>query len=219
MRAVVFANGRLANPLLDRAQVRPDDWVLAADGGAVHCRELGVVPDVVIGDLDSAPQGEIDRLRAGGAQVLGHPQRKDQTDLELALAHAFEGGADEIVILAAMGERWDQTIANLLLLGTVGLPSGRVRIVDGTQQIGIVRGGEVIRLDGLPGDTVSLLPLAGDALGVTTHGLEYPLEGATLKFGASRGVSNSLIEAEAEVRLLEGVLLVVVIHKDPDGSV
>lgn len=214
MRAVVFANGRLTHPHLDRAILRPDDWILAADGGAVHCRELGVVPDVVIGDLDSAPQDEIDRLRAGGAQVLDHPRRKDQTDLELALAHAYEGGADEIVILAAMGERWDQTLANVLLLRSINLPSGRTRIVDGTQQIGILRGGDVIRLDGLPGDTVSLLPIAGDAVGVTSRGLEYPLEGATLVFGASRGVSNSLTEAEAEVRLLEGVLLVVVIHKD-----
>ncbi|MCL4368347.1 MAG: thiamine diphosphokinase, partial [Actinobacteria bacterium] len=112
---MIFANGRLSDPLLDRSLLRPDDWILAADGGAVHCRELGVVPAAVIGDLDSTPADEIQRLQADGVQILRHPRRKDETDLELAITYASQAGADEVLILGAMGDRWDQTIANLLL--------------------------------------------------------------------------------------------------------
>lgn len=213
MRAVIFANGRLSDPLLDRSLLRPDDWILAADGGTAHCRELGVVPAAVIGDLDSAPADQIERLRADGVQILRHPRRKDETDLELAIAYASQAGADELLILGAMGDRWDQTLANMLLLSLVDLPSGRALIVDGRQQVGLLRAGETFVLQGQPGDTVSLLPIAGDAEGITTHGLEYALQGSTLRFGATRGVSNLLLTTEADVTLQAGILLVVLIRK------
>lgn len=213
MRTVIFANGRLSDPLLDRGLLRPDDWIIAADGGTAHCRELGVVPAVVIGDLDSTPADEIERLKANGVQIIRHPRRKDETDLELAMMHAVQAGADEILILGAMGDRWDQTIANLLLLSLVDLPSGRALIVDGRQQVGLLRAGEAFVVRGLPGDTVSLLPIAGDAGGITTDGLEYALRGSTLRFGATRGVSNLLLTTEASISLQEGKLLVVLIRE------
>jgi thiamine pyrophosphokinase len=212
LRAVIFANGRLSDPLMDRSLLRADDWILAADGGAVHCRELGVVPAAVIGDLDSAPSDEVDRLKAVGVEIIRHPQRKDETDLELAIAYACQAGADEVLILGAMGDRWDQTIANLLLLSLIDLPSGRALIVDGVQQVGLLRGGETFPLRGQPGDVVSLLPIAGDASGITTDGLEYALQASTLRFGATRGVSNLLLRTDASVSLREGKVLVVLIR-------
>ncbi len=219
MRAVIFANGRLSDPLLDRSLLRPDDWILAADGGAAHCRELGVVPAAVIGDLDSAPADEIERLQADGVQILRQPRRKDETDLELAITYASQAGADEVLILGAMGDRWDQTIANLLLLSQIDLPSGRALIVDGRQRVGLLRAGETFVLRGHPGDIVSLLPISGDAGGITTRGLEYALQASTLRFGATRGVSNLLLGTEAGISLEEGMLLVVLIRKPAVGTV
>jgi thiamine pyrophosphokinase len=73
----------------------------------------------------------------------------------------------------------------------------------------LVQSGQRVSLKGQPGDLVSLLPLAGDASGVTTSGLAWELEGDRLRFGFSRGVSNEMTASEAGIEVEEGLLLVV----------
>ncbi len=215
MRAIVFANGRLSDPLLDRGRLRPDDRIIAADGGARHCRELGLIPGAIIGDFDSLTPEELAAFQASGSSLVPHPRRKDETDLELALGYARDQGADEILVLGGMGARWDQTLANVLLLAELDLPAGRALLADGNQEVCLLRGGERLRLAGSLGDTVSLIPVAGDAQGVATQGLEYPLAGEPLRFGATRGVSNAIRSLPAAVSLLAGALLVVLIRRAP----
>ncbi len=210
MRAVIFANGTFSDPQQARDLLRADDVVIAVDGGTRHAWEIGVDPQLVIGDLDSLTPEERERLRAGGARVSSHSPHKDRTDLELALLHAASEGADEIVILAALGGRLDQTIANLLLLTLPELIDRDVRIVQGAESTFVIRDESFIA--GHPGDTVSLIPLGGDAVGVTAKGLEWPLDDETLRFGPARGVSNVLRAKQASVRVRRGLLLCVVTH-------
>jgi thiamine pyrophosphokinase len=209
MRAVVIANGRLSHPASDGARTRPDDWILAADGGLRNCRMLGLTPAVIIGDLDSVHASELAGLQSAGVTVVQHPERKDETDLELALAYAVAHGAQEILVLGALGDRWDQTLANALLLASPTLAAVPTWLMDGLQQVTLARPGTLLALHGHAGDTVSLLPMAGDAQGITTNGLEYPLHGETLRFAATRGVSNTLVGTTATVQLTAGLLLVV----------
>ncbi len=106
MRAVIFANGSLNSPV----RLSPEDFIIAADGGTRHCLALGLVPAVVIGDLDLLTPADLETLKARGTRILQFPVRKDFTDLELALQHARTSGADEILILGALGRagtrRW-----------------------------------------------------------------------------------------------------------------
>lgn len=212
MRAVIFANGVFSHPEIDRARLRPDDWLIAVDGGARHCQALGLTPAVLIGDFDSINTQERQALDQQGVTMVSYPACKDETDLELALRYAVEGGADEVLILAGMGSRWDQSLANLLLPAMVELAGARVRLVDGPQEAALVRGGETLKLHGQPGDKVSLIPMRGDVHGVTTHGLEYPLKEDSLYFGATRGVSNILLGEEATIHLERGIMACFVIH-------
>lgn len=213
LRAVIFANGELAHPDLDRSHLRPEDWLIAADGGNRHCRLLGLAPRTLIGDFDSLTPTDIQAAEQSGIELVRHPSRKDQTDLELAIRYAFDHGADEILILGALGARWDQSLANLLLPTAPGLEQAHIRLLDGRQEILLIHAGRSLELRGRPGDTVSLIPLAGDARGVTTQGLEYALRQGTLPFGATLGVSNVLIAASATVTLAEGLLLCIVLHE------
>jgi thiamine pyrophosphokinase len=213
LRAVVFANGLFSAPQAAQAAIRPEDLVIAADGGYRHLRALGLAPDVAIGDFDSLEAADLESLAAEGAEIIRHPAHKDFTDLELALRLAHERGAAEILVYGALGARWDQTLANLLLPAAAGLQEARIVLVDGPQEIHLVRSGETFRVRGRPGDTLSLVPLGGNAAGVTTGGLEYPLRGETLYFGATRGISNVFLEETASVQLESGTLLCVVIHK------
>ncbi len=210
MRVIIFANG----DYLPQGEPLPSDVLIAADGGARHLMKLGLTPGLVIGDLDSLCAFERVALEEAGAEIIAYPPRKDQTDLELALKKAREFHPDEIVIYGALGARWDMTFANLLLLAHPTLGCQNVRLIDGSQELRLLRGGNHTTIDGSPGDTLSLIPLSGDAVGIASIGLEYALNEDTLFFGAARGVSNLLLDEQAIVTLREGLLLVVHIRKD-----
>ena len=213
LRAVIFANGSLNPPV----SLLPGDFIIAADGGTRHCLELGLIPAVVIGDLDSLTPTELEMLKTQGAKILQFPVRKDFTDLELALQHARTSGADEILILGALGNRWDQTLANVAL--PAAFPELNIILADGDQEFFYLRAGETITVAGYPGDTLSLIPLGGDAQGITTHQLEYPLHDENLPLGSTRGVSNVLLAEQAQISLCLGLLLCVVMHQpdQPNG--
>jgi len=207
MRVIVIANGHVGNSEASRVQNWPYDCVICADGGAQHALGLGLAPDVVVGDLDSLDGDLRARLEDEGCQVLVHPPRKDETDLELALRYAIDHGVDEILILGALGGRIDQTLANILLLALPELQKVKTRIVAGDQEMFLIRGQAFI--EGQVGDTVSLLPIAGDVRGITAEGLEYPLQHGTLKFGPTLGISNVLTAPVARVQVGQGLLLCV----------
>ena len=207
-RAVVIANGCLNQPFA----LRPDDFLIAADGGARHCLALGIRPRMVIGDLDSLQEAELAQLKDDGVEIIQYPRRKDYTDLELALRYVQNLEVEEVLILGALGERWDQTIANILL--PASLPSLRIHIIDRNQEIFFLSSGDQLELHGRPGDTVSLIPLAGKAQGVTTQNLEYPLHLEDLQLGSTLGISNALLSERGSVSLQTGLMLCVVIHEN-----
>lgn len=208
MRVVVFANGVMNEPALEVERwVTSDSLVVSADGGAVHALDVGLVPDHVIGDMDSLTGALQDELREQGVEFHRSPVAKDETDLELALTWAArQPRVDEIVILGAFGGRPDQALANLLLLALPILKDCRVWMVDGPWTVRVIRGGEALTLDGRCGDRLSLIPLGGPAEGVTTEGLQFPLSDETLAFGPARGVSNRYGSDCATIALQSGML-------------
>jgi thiamine pyrophosphokinase len=211
MRAIIFANGELSDPSGVQDLLRPGDLIVAADGGTRHALAAGVSPHIVIGDLDSLPPDVQAQVESAGACIVHFSPNKNETDLELALLHAAQAGVTEIIILAALGGRLDQTIANLLLLTLPELRGIDVRIVEGHQAAFLIpAGGDGVLIEGQPGDTVSLIPLRGDVEGVTAEGVEWPLHDDTLRFGQARGVSNVLTAGQARVRIRQGLLLCVV---------
>ena len=213
MRAIIFANGELRHPESVAALIQDGDYIIAADGGSRHCAQLGITPDLVVGDFDSIDEAELHALQISGTRLVRYDRRKDFTDLELALEHARKIGASKTLVFAALGRRWDQTLANLLLPAVQTLSGLEVRLIDGKQEIFLLRGGESCSLEGSLGDTISLIPLTREAQGVLTQGLEYPLKRETLYLGATRGISNMFSDSQASVFLEEGMLLICVLRQ------
>jgi thiamine pyrophosphokinase len=214
MYVVIVANAPNLDAAPYEALIRAADLLIAADGGALPLLRLDRLPRLVIGDLDSLDSASQATLLERGVELRRFPREKDETDLELALAHAATSGATTIDILGALGGRWDHTLANVALLGLTELRGRRVRLLDARQELFLVR--DSAALEGQAGDTVSLLPLTPTARGVTTHGLLYPLQDATLHYERARGVSNVLLEPPGRVSLRDGLLLVV--HHDDGGA-
>jgi thiamine pyrophosphokinase len=214
LRAVIFANGELKDPALARAALQTGDLIIAADGGGRHCLSLGIGPAVVIGDFDSLTAKELNHFKAQGAEIIQHPTHKDETDLELALLYAAERGAKEILVLGALGGRLDMTLSNFLLTAHAKLRQQKISFLAGKQRLYPVY--HQVQVEGRPGDVVSLIPIGGDVTGVTTQGLEYPLNAETLHFGTTRGISNVLLGHTAEVTIQSGMLLCIVLAQPID---
>lgn len=206
-RAVIFANGEMSDPAAIRNLLRPDDWIVAADGGTLHASSCGVRPQLIIGDLDSLPHDMKAKLESQGTEFIVHPAAKDETDLELALLHVVAHGVRSVLLLGALGGRLDQTLANIQLLARPELNLLEIQVADGRQVAQLVW--DELTVHGTAGDLVSLIPLGGDARGVSTSGLRWPLKGETLYFGRARGVSNEMVDDEAQIRLTAGKLLCI----------
>ncbi len=204
MQIVLVAHGRFTNTPQEREALQKAARIIAADGGAEHVLAAGLLPHLVIGDMDSLAPATQRHLRAYGVPIQVHPRHKDETDLELALGAAAD--ATGITILGAMGGRPDHEWANVLLLAQTHCPA---RILDGTATIHLLNHQRPsLHLATTPDDTISLIPLA-DCTGVTLSGLAYPLHNAVLSLGSPRGVSNVARGEKATISLTSGQLLVM----------
>lgn len=208
MKVVVVASGELAAS--DAEWLVDAEFVIAADGGASSLDRLGRRPDLLVGDLDSVGESLVERLVASGTRVERHPIDKEASDTELAIEAAFGAGGSTVVLLGAMGgERLDHELANLLLLADPAMAGRDLRAVRGGTCVRALHGGHRQLLEGGAGDLVTLLAVGGDAGGVTTEGLRWALDAATLRMGRSRGLSNEVLGGTASVRIGQGTLLVV----------
>jgi thiamine pyrophosphokinase len=180
-------------------EIPPGATVVAADGGA----EWGVAVDLVVGDLDSISAETLARVE----HVERHPEAKDASDLELALAAALRFEPDRILVVGGAGGRVDHLFGELLLLAADAFASVQVDAELGSAAVHVIRGERV--LAGVPGELVSLFAVHGEATGIVTDGLVYPLRGETLEPGSTRGLSNVFAAAAARVCLERGVLLAI----------
>lgn len=208
-RAIIIVNGPLPDLEWAKQHIQPSDRLICADGGGQHAQAMGLIPDVVVGDLDSLDPALRAEMEAAGVRFEIHPADKDETDLELALRLAIAEGATAIDVLGVLGGRLDQSLANLLLLTRPEWEPVRVRAIAGNEVAWPVRGGQETTINGATGDTLSLIPLTPTVSSVHLSGVKWPLQNATLHFGSTWTVSNALSEAEAHLQVGEGLLLVV----------
>lgn len=207
MHVIIFAGGTLQPGKAVNDAIASADLIIAADSGAQTALRLGYTPAIVVGDFDSLAISR-DDLRAMGCQTIQAPIEKDETDSELAIETAIRQGASQITLLGGLGgQRFEHSIANILLLADYDIIP--IRIIDGPSISWLLRGPDSTTIEGQPGDLLSLFPLAGDAQGVHTSNLYYPLHGETLRFGKPRGLSNVLTGSQAEVSLEIGMLLII----------
>ena len=181
--------------------------IVCADSGARHCEALGVIPSVIIGDMDSIDEELLSVYEAKGSKILRYPKSKNETDTELALIHAFSMMPHRIHIVGALGSRIDHGLANISLL-VAGIERGiDIRILDNGCELFAVSESAVIT--GAHGQTVSLLSLTEETTGITLAGFEYPLANARMAQGHPYGISNRLIGSEGRISVKTGCLLVI----------
>ena len=184
------------------------ELVVAADSGVKVARAHGLSIHLVVGDLDSATDGDVAWAEAEGAEIVRVPEDKDFTDLELALERAGAGDIDRILVLGVEGGRIDHELGNWAVL--CAPREQLVEIVTSGGTVTVLHGDSVnsVEIVGSPGDIVSVLAKNGQATGVTTTGLRWPLSNATMLPTSSLGVSNELTDDVATISVESGTVLV-----------
>jgi len=214
VRAAIFLNGAPDSEHLIQAVAKRADLVVAADGGARYALAAGIVPDLIVGDLDSLGEDLAREIEDRGAELERHPARKDKMDGHLAVLAAREREATAADFVCATGGKPGAVFAvpHILLAAeragmrsTVFTDWGRMLVLEADSRV----------VKGTAGDSVSIFPLSGTATGVTLEGMAYPLENASLEPGDTLGFHNELVGKEARVSVEAGALLVVHETGDP----
>lgn len=167
--------------------------------------KLNLIPNAVVGDLDSLDSVIKKRLSKKNIEWVRHSKDKDKSDTELAIEYALHKGFGDIVLCGVLGRRLDHLLSNLFFLGEMS-NNISLKIIEGREEIFVVR--NQLRISTKKESRISLLPFKGDCQGVTTKGLKYKLCDEVLKFGYSRGLSNVATDSSVQVRLKKGILLV-----------
>jgi len=206
---LVVAGGEIRDVAFFRSklyELKPAE-IICADSGAGYLHAIGLVPNVIIGDMDSLSPGMLDYFEERGSRIIRFPEGKNETDTQLALEYAFGTVPDEIYVFGAFGTRIDHTLANVSLLA-LGMKKGiQIKLIDEWCETFVVN--SKCTLEGEPGQTVSLLPLSDKVTGITIEGFEYPLNNGVMEIGKPYGVSNRLVAARGVISVRSGHLLVI----------
>lgn len=208
-RCVIFCAAEFTGLL---EPLRPDDFILAADGGYAHVQSLGLTPNGVLGDFDS--------LGYIPPQSLIFPVEKDDTDTMLAIKKGLELGYKQFLLYGSLdGPRLDHTVANFQALRYLCDHGGQGFLIGNRYIVTAVKNGWLSFLPQACG-IISVFALGEKAEGVTLSGLQYPLTDGTLECGFPLGVSNHFIGQESRISVKNGCILVIFDRENgmPAGS-
>ena len=197
-KCVIFCAGDFEELL---RPIGADELVIAADGGYRHTQEIGLRPDIILGDFDSL--GEV----PAGAEVF--PVEKDDTDSMLAIKRGLAEGCDRFWLYGAMDGKWvDHTVANFQALSYLADRGARGWLI-GKRQIATVIKNDTIVFPPSCIQRLSIFCMGPDAKGVTIRGAKYELENATLSAGFPLGVGNQFVQKKTTVSVEDGKLLLI----------
>lgn len=185
------------------------DQIIAADKGVQYAADLGLIPDVILGDFDSLDENTQKQMQTWNIPIRTFPAEKDYTDTHLAIEEAISIGADEITLFGATGTRLDHTWANVGLLQMAMQRGVRAWIVDKNNRISMWNRERVMQKKEAFGDYISLIPYTEKVTGITLTGFYYPLDHAELTLGISLGISNELVDDVGVISMESGDLIVI----------
>ena len=184
--------------------------VIAADSGYAHAIDCGTEVDILIGDMDSITEEHRTHAQHSGVHVISAPRDKDQTDTELAIDWAITNGYNHLHLVYGGGDRFDHHLGAVQALSNPRLADRKVTAAIGTAFIHVMHGPATLRFAADVNSSIGLVPVGGNARGVTTAGLQWALENEDLDVWSSRGVSNVAVGDEVAIGLKAGVLFVIV---------
>ena len=110
-------------PLLHWLAAR-SDFVLAVDSGAEQLAAAGILPDLLLGDLDSLSEKTFEYLKTKGVPLECFDMDKDATDLELGIEALSLRGYRRLIATNVSGGRTDHLLGSLGALASAAHDKG-----------------------------------------------------------------------------------------------
>lgn len=178
-------------------------YLICADGGYLHAKRMGRLPEVVLGDFDTLPEPP-----DPACEIITYPAEKDDTDTMLAVKLALERGFSDLRLYGCLGGRFDHTMANLQTLAYVKMHGANAILYGERCEIHLLRNEKAVfpRKDGY---YFSIFAFDGPCSGITLEGMKYPLQNADLTCSFPLGVSNEIISEYGAAEVKNGSLLVI----------
>jgi len=184
----------------------PCDFVIAADGGLARLKDSGIIPNLMIGDMDSAG------VTAENIKSVKLSAEKDETDTLAAVKYGKIMGYKDFRVYCGTGGRLSHTLANIAVLKSLADCGLSGYIYGKNETLTVIRDGELV-LDKTEG-YISVFCLGGIAKGVTLEGLKYPLRDYAMTDAYPIGVSNEFVEGYAKISVKSGCLLIIYGEKE-----
>lgn len=209
-KALLILNGKLQNSIENIEKTIKNeaiDQIIAVDGGANKARELDLIPDIIIGDLDSLTAENYKYYKKNKLKFIKFPVEKDQTDSEIAVDYCKKNNIMELYFIAALGGRIDQELANLNLLEYIHGLGLKAKIISDKIKIAITDDKKTFK--NKKGFRLSLIPQTKKIKGLSITGCKYNLNNIDLDRSKSRGISNIIEEDQAEFNFKTGLLIYI----------
>lgn len=203
---LIFIGGDPPHPNV-RQHLPTNAYVIAADSGYAHAIAMGFTPNELVGDMDSITPVDLTDAHDSNVLITQFPTNKDLTDTEIAIASAIARHSTHITVVSGGGDRFDHVLGMVHSLSSCALTVDTTLLM-GTARVSYATYTKEFRINSQPGNTMSLIPLGGDAI-VTTTGLQWELNNNTLQSFASRGVSNIASGESVTISVTTGVLAVI----------
>ncbi len=212
---LIISNGvisdfqKIKNNLKAHYGLDKDTLVITADGAVSLCRDMDICPDIIIGDMDSAEKNDIEHFTHLNKkiEILEFPKNKDESDTQLAIDYAVKKDCRQIIIIGALGNRIDHTLANIFNMFSENYNGIDLKIIDESFEISVLR--KSAGIYGSAGKKISIFSMTPYTFFINTEGLKYKLKNEKLLFSPIRGLSNTFTGNIAEIDFSEGILLIV----------
>lgn len=206
-RAIIVSNGSINDYSYYTSKIKPDDYIICADGGIRHLQNMGITPHLWLGDFDSCRFSElISRYpELSKVEIITLNKAKDETDTHYACITAINKGYKDIVIWGAFGGRIDHMLSNIHLLEFLKNNNISAKIEDEKNTLQLCDGLKEFKKTR---KYLSILPLTDTTVISKTKGLLYPLNNFTLKREISMGVSNEIVGESASIEFKSGLALI-----------
>jgi len=208
MNALILTGGVWPSDERVRMLTRDCDFVICCDGAAKDARRLDIIPNILIGDMDSISSEDHAYLMEKGVKERRLPAEKDETDTEAACRYAISHGASKAVLVGGLGARMDHSFGNIQCLWMLHMEGIEARMVSGCEVAYIVT--TTYRLGRYNGCTFSLIPLLPQTEVFRMTGVKYPLVHTPLLFGSTLGISNVVADPGAQLTMQSGMALLII---------
>lgn len=188
------------------------DYCIAVDKGYEHALQMGVKPDVLLGDFDSMSRTykESANTVMEAEEIITFPKEKDDTDTLLAVKHAIEEECDSITIICALGGRLDHTIANIQCMKYASTQGVKCEIISNNEWMRtLTQEDGRVNIPKREGYSLSVFALSDICTGISIEGAKYCVEDIELRNDFPLGHGNDWIMDEGVVSVGSGVLLIV----------